>query len=212
MNTIDPLLQPARSLYKDDGPNQWPHIQRVLNRAKEIAASRGKPLSDVERASIYLHDAAKANKTDTELRHGLAAAPYVDRVYGSILTPEQIQSVKDAIAAHDLKKRPPTPEGRLLKAADSNPPDLGWFLRKVYAKRINKGMTPEQAYQDIMDHRDVFIDSIKNNARYAKWGGIVGDQKKYRENLKQFKRLDTNQIKAIVEQYLKDNPNSSQFE
>ena len=212
MNTPDPLLQPARSLYKDDGPNQWPHIQRVLNRAKEIASSRGKPLSDVERASIYLHDAAKANKTDTELRHGLAAAPYVDRVYGSILTPEQIQSIKDAIAAHDLKKKPPTPEGRLLKAADSNPPDLGWFLRKVYAKRINKGMTPEQAYQDILDSKKYLLGSIKYNAKGAKWGGAKEDPKRYRENLKQFKRFDIDQIRSTVEQYLKEHPDSSQFE
>jgi hypothetical protein len=73
-------------------------------------------------------------------------------------------------------------------------------------------MTPEQAYQDILDSKKYLLGSIKYNAKGAKWGGAKEDHKRYKENLKQFKRLDVDQIRGIVEQYLKDNPNSSQFE
>lgn len=204
------LSKLARPFYKDDGPNQWPHIQRVLRRAQEIAVQRGYPLNQIEEGSIYIHDTAKANKVGEP--HGALAAPFVDKAYGKALSPDVIEKIKQVVAEHDLDKSGTTPESRLLRAADANPPDLSWFLRKVYAKRLAKGMTPEQAYQDIYNSRTALADAFRYNGRNVK--DVLGSkgEKHYKQIKKDLLNINPTDIRTKVEQYIQQHPDSSIYE
>lgn len=206
--TNDELALLARKHYKDDGSNQWPHIQRVLQQAETIAAYKNKPLRDVDLASVYFHDIDKKNAGTID--HGVYASDITKKLLQNHMSKRKIGIIANAIAAHNIDKPSKSYTADLLRSADANKPDLGWYLRKSYNKMTKQGLTHEEA--------------IDNALRMAKKGCPVADQLKNKPILYQevfnndiqrtrrlIKALKRDQVWDYIQKYEKDHPNESKY-
>lgn len=198
----------AKKHYQDDGQNQWPHIQRVLQQAEAIAAYKNKPLRDVDLASVYFHDIDKKNAGNVD--HGVHAATIAGKLLRKHMSKRKLGIITNAIAAHNIDKPSKSYTADLLRSADANKPDLGWFLRKSYNKMTKKGLTHEEA--------------IDNALRIAKKGAPVADQLKNRPVLYQeafntdiqrtrrlIKALKREQVWNYIQEYEKKHPEESKY-
>ena len=139
----------AKQYYKEDGQNQWPHIQRVVAQAKKLAEYRNKPLSETELTALYFHDVDKSKAGDMD--HGHHAANRVRQILKDKISERRLQIAANAIYSHNEDKPSPTKVADLLRSADANKPDLNWFLRKSYNKMTGKGLTHEQALENALN-------------------------------------------------------------
>lgn len=139
----------ARRYYQADGQNQWPHIQRVVSQATQLAKYRGRPLTETELVALYFHDVDKAKAGDMD--HGQYATQRVKQILKNKISERRLQRAANAIAVHNEDKPSPTQLADLLRSADANKPDLNWFLRKSYNKMTKKGLTHEQALQNALN-------------------------------------------------------------
>ena len=135
----------ARPLYTDVGQNSWEHISQVLARGDEIAQAQfGRPLTDVERATLLFHDCAvKARQSKDD--HAKYSAQMARKLLARHFKRKQLQEIATAIEEHDDDSYS-SPTSELLAAADFNPPDLPWMANKCYVWGIKHGLTPEQRY------------------------------------------------------------------
>jgi len=147
---IESLRQLAHKQYAPEGPNQWPHIQRVLQTARKIARQQlGRRLSPAEETAVLFHDVDKANAGIQ--RHGEHAADWV-RGHLKRLPEQDRNYVMGLIKFHDddppRTRHPAYNTGvpasvfnqslQLLQAADATPPDLGAYIRKCFDFRKRK--------------------------------------------------------------------------
>ena len=135
MQTNEQLIQDiARPLYQDHGPNQWPHIQRVINSAKDISARTSQPLTNEALAALYLHDAAKAHMEEYPgvEDHGVASSILARKVLKGKMPQHSIATIANAIAEHNMDVKPRSKVSDILMSADTNLPDLDFIIRKSY--------------------------------------------------------------------------------
>ena len=209
MSTITDILHnEAIKRYEEDGSNQWPHIQRVLQQAQAIADYRQRRLSNAELAAVYFHDIDKKNAGNID--HGVYASRLAKKILKKHLSERDLNTAVNAIYWHNMDLPSKTKTADLLRSADANKPDLGWFLRKSYNKMTSKGLTHEEA--------------IDNALRMAKKGVPVADQLKNRPILyqeafssdiertrKAIKALKREQVWNYIQKYEKDHPNESKY-
>lgn len=209
--TRDDLILLAKPLYKEDGPNQWPHIMRVLAQADKIAENRGKKLNNQEIAAVLFHDAAKHLPEYKNMDHGEASADLSRKILKDKMNKRTISAISNAIAQHNYDKQPNSQLAELLMASDANIPDLGWFLRKSYNKvRTAYGFSDE--------------DALKNAYKYAKRGTPLLKTKSYRPKLwlelfrddidrtdRQIKALKLSQVRKLIENYENEHPGESNY-
>ena len=205
---IKALEATARKYYKDDGSNQWPHIQRVKEQAEMLAAYRGTPLTLPEVAAIYFHDIGKEEAG--MLDHGEWAARIAEPLLKKQLTPTHLKIALEAIKSHNLDQPSPTPEADLLRSADADRPNLAWFARKSYNKMRARGYTHQEA-----------IDNVVRVARkhVATAGQLKHRPKLYTEAFKdqikiaeqQADKLKASQVQKLIDDYNKTHPEESVY-
>ena len=143
VDSLKDLENTAKLYYEKDGPNQWPHIQRVKQQAEKLAKFRGKPLDLADLAAVYFHDIGKneAGRQD----HGEYAAMIAGPLLKPKLTKDQWKIAIEAIRTHNTDAPSVNPTAELLRSADANVPDIAWFLRKSYNKMKAQGMSNKDA-------------------------------------------------------------------
>lgn len=202
------LEQLARTYYKDDGPNQWPHILRVKKQAELLAKFRKKPLTTEELAAIYFHDIGKAEAGVQD--HGMWAAHIAQPLLRDLLTPEQIDKVITAIRAHNFDKPSPTPEADLLRSADANTPNLAWFLRKSYYKMREKGLSHQQA---LVNAKNVAKKHLMTTAQLKYRPKLY--EKAFAEDIKkaeqQADQLQLEDVDMLIKTYDRQHPDESHY-
>lgn len=205
------LIALSKPYYKEDGPNQWPHIMRVLSQADKIAEIRGKKLTNAELATILLHDSAKFSPEYQNMDHGVASGLLAREILKNKLNKRTISAISNAISQHNYDKQPKTQLADLLMSSDANIPDLSWFLRKSYNKvRTQYGYSEDEA--------------LKNAYEYAKRGTPTLRTKKYRPKHwlelfsddieateREIARLKLKDVKKLIEKYEKEHPNESNY-
>ena len=212
MESVDekliPLEQFAKQYYDTDGPNQWPHIQRVKRQAERLAMFRKQGLTKEELAAIYFHDIGKREAGNMD--HGEYAAKITRPLLRDYLTPAQIETVITAIKAHNFDKPSPNSTAELLRAADANIPNIAWFLRKSYYKMRDKGYSHEEA--------------LRNAKNGAKKHIMTAAQLKYRPKIyeqtfaqdiynaeKEADNLSLKDVETLIKQYNEAHPTESKY-
>jgi HD superfamily phosphodiesterase len=205
---VKSLEQLAKQYYKEDGPNQWPHIQRVKKQAERLAKFRKKPLTTEELAAIYFHDIGKAESGGMD--HGAWAAQIAKPLLKDYLTAEQIDKVIVAIKSHNLDKPSPSPEAELLRAADANTPNIAWFLRKSYYKMREKGFTHKEALENAKNgvkKRIVIAANLKYRPRLYEQAFATDIQ----EVEQQADKLQVQDVDKLIKEYNKTHPDESRY-
>lgn len=158
MPTNEQLIQDiARPLYQDHGPNQWPHIQRVVSTAKDMATKANRRIDDATLAALYLHDAAKSRMQDypTVKDHGVASAILARAVLKGKLPNRTIATAANAIAEHNMDVPPRSLASDTLMSADANIPDLEFLARKSYLWSKRNGLKGNALLDNVLN-------SVKN--------------------------------------------------
>jgi HD superfamily phosphohydrolase YqeK len=209
--TRNDLILLAKPLYKDDGPNQWPHIMRVLAQADKIAENRGRKLDNREVAAVLLHDSAKYRPEYQNMDHGEASAEFSRKILQNKLNKRTIQAISNAIAQHNYDKQPNSQLAELLMASDANIPDLGWFLRKSYNKvRTAYGYSEEDAVKNAYEYAKRGTPLLKNKKYRPKpWLELFGDDLQATE--RKINDLKLSQVKKLIEKYEKEHPGESNY-
>lgn len=212
---MEPVVDPLKDLeataklyYEKDGPNQWPHIQRVKQQAEKLAKFRGKPLDLADLAAVYFHDIGKREAGLQD--HGEYAAQIAGPLLKPKLTKEQWKVAIEAIRTHNTDAPSVNPTAELLRSADANVPDIAWFLRKSYNKMKAQGMSNK--------------DALSNALRIAKKHIGTASQLKHRPKLyeKAFAaeikqsdamadRLTLNLANKLIQKYNQEHPEESAY-
>lgn len=152
--TEQELINIARPLYKDSGPNQWPHILRAVKQAKDAAERTGTRLRPQDLAALYLHDAAKSRMSEypETSDHGVASSILARKVLRGKLHSRLVNSIALAIAEHDHDVKPRSKISDVLMTGDANKPHLDWVIRKSYMKSKDKlGLRGEALRNNVLD-------------------------------------------------------------
>ena len=145
---INKITKIARAQYDADGPNQWPHISRVLREGYIYCKLLKIEMSDTIYAAILFHDCAKG---DSKKDHGKESSKKAKSLLEPFFTKQELSEILVAIAEHNNNKPGTSQTSELLKAADANILDIAWFLSKLYWKRKNKGMSEGVIYKDCLE-------------------------------------------------------------
>lgn len=152
------LNQLAKPYYVPTGKNSWEHVQQDMGDAVEIV--RGVLHRDLflkEYAAILFHDCSvkvRNNKDDHAKWSAEISRPVLAKT--GYFTEEELDEIATAIAEHDENTNPAGTHSSVtsdvLASADFNPPNLAWMLNKSYAWGLAKGLTHEQAIQNVITH------------------------------------------------------------
>lgn len=212
MSIDDTILDIAKKQYKPDGPNQWTHIMRVLNRANAIAKWRKKPLSEEEQLAVLFHDSAKWLPKYKGQDHGEASAKHTYSILKDRICKRVLDRAVKAIAAHNYDRDPGDSVAELLMASDANIPNIGWYLRKSYnhAKHQN-GADHESAIDNAYEWAKKGTATLKTKKYVPKIyrEAFSDDIRKTEEAVAKLKRSD---VWPLIQEYQKKHPDSSIFE
>lgn len=128
------IINMAHTHYEPSGPNQWPHILRVLSQATEISDRLSLRLTSVDVAALCFHDVAKSRMRDFPWTkdHGVASAALAEDILKGVFDSNDIELICSAIAEHDRDVVPSSSVSDLLISADANKPEILWIVRKSF--------------------------------------------------------------------------------
>lgn len=198
----------AKKYYKEDGQNQWPHIQRVLEQANKLAAYRGRPLNETELAALYFHDVNKADSGDVD--HGVYAAERTKQILKNKISERRLQRAANAIAEHNLDTPASTQLADLVRSADANKPDLDWYLRKSYSKMTKKGWSHERAIQNAYDRVKQHMHTLSNMENPPKLYTELFAKEIEQAN-KEADKLKFEDVYKRIQQYTEKHPEESLY-
>lgn len=207
------LFRTARGLYLDDGPNQWPHIRRVLAQGRAYARSRKEPLTRPELAALLFHDIGKIpdNKVDGE-NHAITGGRLVKELLKDKLPVADLNTVATAIEEHDFDVPTSSPIGDLLKSSDANKLNLAWYLRKCYEK--NKLWHPDwsdsqlgASIADRVKGGALFLSQTKNKPKL--WAARCAEKQPTLQ--KQIDALTPESAVNLVKEYTAAHPEESLY-
>lgn len=212
---ITDLIALAKTKYKPDGQNQWPHITRVVNHGKMICEKLNIVMTPMMYAATLFHDLDKHGAGKKS--HGVHAAEITKKLLVPFFDKLDIERICFAIAEHSYDVTPASDLSDFLKSADANYLDIPWFLNKLYWKRINNNdklqLTEQQIYAeclDIIQQGYLTLDVPPDRIKPKYWLALYGD--KLPEVRRQVKTLTLESVEQIIKDYIKKHGTKKAFE